>query len=136
MFTEFKFDSKAIKELAAEKAANLKSNKGYSDLAGFALAVVAKRLARDPVRYRDYGPYWWALKDALRRSGSNMGERDDTMLREAYSGQTDLDTIVMADQFRDLYLATWPVGANQFSLDADSPDIYTLEDQDMEDLIR
>lgn len=132
MFTEFKFNSEAIKELAAEKAANLKANKGYSDLAGFALSIISKRLARDPMRYRDYGPYWWAIKDALRDAGASIGSNDDVAVRVAYSGDSLLDTIIMADQFRELYLATWAVGTNQFSLSSESGDIYTLEDSDME----
>lgn len=136
MFTEFKFNSEAIKELASEKAANLKANKGYSDLTGFALSVISKRLAKDPMRYRDYGPYWWAIKDALRDEDAGMGSNDDMAVRAAYSGESLLDTVIMADQFRDFYLSTWAVGTNQFSLNADSPDIYTLEDSDMESLAR
>lgn len=136
MFTEFKFNSEAIKELAAEKAANLKANKGYSDLTGFALSVISKRLAKDPMRYRDYGPYWWAIKDALRGEDAGMGGNDDMAVRAAYSGESLLDTVIMADQFRDFYLSTWAVGTNQFSLNADSSDIYTLEDSDMESLAR
>lgn len=135
MFTEFKFNSEAIKELAVEQSANLKANKGFSDLKGYALSVISGRLAADPARYLDYGPYWWALKDALRDAGADFGGRDDAMVREAYSGLTDTHTIVMADLFREMYLVTWAVGTKQFILNADSGETYTLEDEDMDSLI-
>lgn len=134
MFTEFKFDIEMIRELAAEKAANLKANKGFSDLEGFALGVIARRLASSPDRYRDYGPYWWAIKELLRASGADMGDRDDAAIRAEYGDESGVNTIVMADAFRSMYLARWPVGTNQFTLDSESGDIYTLEDSDMEQL--
>lgn len=134
MFTEFKFDPVAVKELAAAKAANLKANKGFSDLKGYALAVIARRLVADPIRYRDYGPYWWAIKDLLRDNGASMGDWDDSAVRVEYRGGEAVDTLVMADHFRIVYLSTWAVGTNQFSLNADSDDTYTLEDPDMEQL--
>lgn len=131
-FTEYLFDKELIKEAARERAAALKANKGFSDFPGFALGVFERRLAKDPLRYRDYGPYWPALKDALNQSGRAYGQADDPLIRQAYSGETLAETLVMADEFRTLYLATQAVGTNQFALNADSGDIWTLYDPDME----
>lgn len=131
-FTEYRFDSEQIDEVARQRAANLKANKGLSDFPGFALGVIARRLAKDPTRYRDYGPYWWALKALLFASGREwVGKEDDAALRAVYTGQDAASTIVMADEFRSLYLQTFPVGTNQFTLD-DAGDSYTVFDLDME----
>lgn len=131
-FTEYLFDKELIKEAALERAAALKANKGFSDFTGFALGVFERRLAKDPLRYRDYGPYWPALKDALNQSGRDYGQADDPLVREVYSGETLAETLVMADEFRALYLATQAVGTNQFVLDGESGETWTLEDADME----
>ncbi|WP_445157660.1 hypothetical protein [Halomonas sp. E14] len=131
-FTEHLFDKDDIKALARQRAAALKENRGFSDFPGFALGVIERRLAKDPLRYRDYGPYWWAVKALLIDSGRDLGERDDPMVRAAYQGDSREETIVMADEFRTLYLATQAVGTNQFLLDGESGDFYTLEDEDME----
>lgn len=131
-FTEHLFNKDEIKALARQRAAALKENRGFSDFPAFALGVVERRLAKAPLRYRDYGPYWWALKALLIDSGRELGERDDPMVRAAYQGETPAETIVMADEFRTRYLATQAVGTGQFILDGDTGDTYTLEDEDME----
>lgn len=133
-FTEHLFDEDEIKALARQRAAALKENRGFSDFPGFALGVIERRLAKDPLRYRDYGPYWWSLKALLIDSGRELGERDDPMVRAAYQGGTPAETIVMADEFRTRYLATQAVGTNQFILDGETGATYTLEDADMEGL--
>ena len=56
-FTEYKFDKEMLKALVAERSANLRANRGFSNLLRFGLGVVADRLRVDPLRYRDYGPY-------------------------------------------------------------------------------
>ena len=131
-FTEYLFDKELIEEAVRERAAALKANKGFSDFAGFALGVIERRLAKDPLRYRDYGPYWPALKDVLRQSGRDYGAGDDPLVRDFYRGDTTEQTIVMADEFRTLYLATQAVGTNQFVLDGEAGEAWELFDADME----
>lgn len=131
-YTEYKFDKDAIKALAAERAAALRSNRGFSNLLAFGLRVVAERLRQDPRRYRDYGPWWWSLKDVLRRNGYEFGRQDDPLVRRAYRFDSDTDTLIAADEFRTDYLRTQFIYANQFMLTANSPDFWTLFDQDME----
>lgn len=130
MFTEYKFEPQAIEALVAQKQARLKANQGVSDLLGYGLGVVARRLAKDPARYLDYGPYWWALKDVLNRAGYDYGQESDTLLREAYRGESDLHTMVMADQFRTEFLAENMVGTSKFQLSAEGGECI-LFDQDM-----
>lgn len=134
-FTEHLFDKEEIAALAQQRANSLKENRGFSDFPGFALGVIERRLSKDPLRYRDYGPYWWAIKALLIDSDRALGERDDPIVRETYQGASAAETIVMADEFRTLYLATQAVGTNQFVLDGDTGAIYTLEDSDMEERV-
>lgn len=131
-YTEYKFDKDTIKALVAERAANLRANRGFSNLLAFGLGVVAQRLQKDPRRYRDYGPYWWALKDAMNAAGYALGDQSDPFIRRAYQGDTAEETLIMADEFRAAYLQTNIIYSNQFMLDAGSPDFYTLFDADME----
>lgn len=131
-YTEYKFDKDTIKALVAERAAGLRANRGFSNLLAFGLGAVAERLQKDPRRYRDYGPYWWALKDALKAGGYELGDQSDPLIKRVYQGESAEETLVMADEFRTAYLASNVIYSNQFLLDADSPDFYTLFDADME----
>lgn len=133
-FTQYKFDRQGIQALAAQKMANLQANRGVTDLLGFGLQVVAGRLEKDPRRYRDYGPYWWALKDVLRHAGYAYGEQSDPLVRRVYRFVSPVETLVAADAFRDHYLATQFVYANEFMLDAATGETYVLWDADMEAL--
>lgn len=133
--TEHLFNKEDIAALVQQKVSALKENRGYSDFPGFALGVIERRLTKDPLRYRDYGPYWWAVKALLIDSDRELGGWDDPLVRAAYQGDSPAETIVMADEFRTLYLATQAVGTNQFVLDGDTGAIYTLEDPDMEERV-
>lgn len=131
-FTEYKFDKEMLKALVAERSANLRANRGFSNLLAFGLGVVAERLSKDARRYRDYGPYWPALKELMNANGYNLGSQSDPLVSRAYRGETDEETLIMADEFRTMYLKSNIVYANQFMLDAGSGEFWTLYDSDME----
>lgn len=133
-FDQYLLIESAIEEVAELSAANLKANRGFSNFESFAAGVIAKRLDKDPMRYRDYGMYWPSLKEALRKHGFDFGEPVYPMLREVYKGKNDLLTIVSADEFRKFYLATWAVGTNQFMLDSENPELFIITDDAMEQL--
>jgi hypothetical protein len=126
-----KFERADVDARIAELRAGLKENRGVSDLLGYALGVVSRRLAKDRTRYRDYGPYWWALKEALRAAGYPMGQESDALIASEYAGPTPLHTVAMADDFRSQNLAERVVGTKVFTLSQDGPD-YVLHDGDME----
>lgn len=130
--TEHKFDPEQISALVAQRAANLKANRGFSDLLGFGLGVIASRLAKDRRRYRDYGPYWPALKLVLMERGHDFGLNGDPLIAAEYRGQTPVETMIMADEFRTEYLATQFLYSNRFVLDSDTGEFWTLWDDDME----
>ncbi len=131
-FTEYRFDKNMIKALVAERSANLLANSGHCNLLSFGVGVVAQRLSKDARRYRDYGPYWWALKAVMHANGYDFGKQSDPFISQAYRGETDEATLIMADEFRTMYLKSYIVYTNRFMLDADNPEFYVLYDEDME----
>ena len=131
-FTEYKFDKEMLKALVAERAANPRANRGFSNLLRFGLGVVADRLRVDPLRYRDYGPYWPALKQIMNSAGYNLGDQADPLIAKDYRGESDVETLIAADEFRTEYLRTQMIYTNKFMLDGESGEFWTLYDQDME----
>lgn len=131
-FTEYKFDKEMLKALVAERSANLRANRGFSNLLRFGLGVVADRLRVDPLRYRDYGPWWPALKQIMNGAGYNLGSQTDPLIAKEYKGDTDVETLIAADEFRTEYLRTQMIYANKFMLDGESGELWILYDQDME----
>lgn len=131
-YTEYKFDKDAIKALVAERAAGLRANSGFSNLLGFGLGVVAERLQKDPRRYRDYGPWWPALKEVMNRNGYTLGDQSDPLIARAYRFDEDVETLIAADEFRTAYLASNIIYTNQFMLDGNSGEFWVLYDADME----
>lgn len=129
-FTELKFDPALIDGLVAGKKAGLAVNKPGVDLLEFGLGVVSRRLAKDPLRYLDYGPWWWSLKIALVARDYHYGDGSDSVVAAEYCGRNDLETMVLADQFRTEWLQSAQVGTNNFRLSEDGPD-YILYDEDM-----
>lgn len=131
-FTEYKFDKEMLKALVAERSAKLRANRGFSNLLRFGLGVVADRLRVDPLRYRDYGPYWPALKQIMNSAGYNLGDQADPLIAKDYRGESDVETLIAADEFRTEYLRTQMIYTNKFMLDGESGEFWTLYDQDME----
>jgi hypothetical protein len=132
VFDLLKIDPSEAATEAAKLSASLRASGGASDLLSVGLAVVARRLERAPRRYLDYGPYWWALRALLVSAAHLEAGADDSIIRAEYTGGTPLETLVMAEIFRDDALASGPVGNREFRLSSDSPQNYTLFDSDME----
>lgn len=132
-FTEHRFNREQVKASAAQLAANLEAKRGPTDFLEFAAGVIAERLERDRASYRWYGPWWWSLKDVLRRAGHDYGTQSDPLVRRAYRFDDDAETLVAADGFRNWYMATQFVGNNRFVLDPATGEHYDLWDADMED---
>lgn len=134
MYTQLKFDAAVIRQMARDKTQSLQANRGTSDLLGFGCGIIVQRLTKDPRRYLDYGPYWWALKAVLRRKGSDYGDQSDPIIEAEYRGGTDTETLIAADYFRDMYLKTYFIGTDRYNLDS-SGEWYIVFDADMESII-
>lgn len=130
MYTEYKFTPEDLAAAVAEKSASVRENAGPDDLLGYGLGVVGRRLKANPLRYREYGPYWWALKRVMIDAEYNIGDEFDPVVAAEYAGSSPVETLVAAELFRDDYRATWPVGTNRFDL-GEGID-YVLFDADME----
>lgn len=133
MFTNYKYDPIAISHAAITAAQSLAASKPDVHPARYAAGVIAQRLRKDPGSYLRYGPYWWALKAAMRSAGENFGNTDDAVLRAEYgAGLPAYPAMVAAEQFREHYLATWLDGTADFDLAEGQGGHYILFDPDME----
>lgn len=132
-YDQYKFDPEMIKAEVKVKQANVKTNLGENaDLLKNAIKVFSDRLKKDKLRYRDYGCYWWAVKSVLNVYGVTFGINDDPIMKAEYKGNTPIETLVMAEMFRDYYLKTFVLYSNQFVLDSESGEFSEIIDSDME----
>ena len=136
MYQQYQFDRDEIARAAADVAASLAKTHPGESPEGFAARVIAERLRKAPADYLQYGPYWWSVKQALRREAHVFGDTDSETLRVAYGrGLTVLQTLVAGEQFREHYRAERMAGSATYALggedDADAGE-YTLFDLNME----
>ena len=137
-------DQVAAAELTAnKKAAYEETPREGMAFEQFACYAIATNIKAKPIRYRGYGPYWWALKRVLIENGYdfgmlNFGKNDsyDKELAALYSGQDNEQTIVLADAFWRQTVATVVQGTNQFTIDDSTGETFTLYDEDMESLVK
>jgi hypothetical protein len=133
MFTEYKFSPSQISQAAADTARALSASQPGTNPAQFAAGIIAGRLSAKPENYLQYGPYWWALKTALRALGNDFGQVDDAGIRGEYGADFPAyGVLVAAEQFRDFYGKTFFAGTARFDLDGESEESYVLFDTDME----
>lgn len=133
MFTEYKFSPAQISEAAAATAKALAASQPSVNPAQFAATTIAGRLRSKPASYLQYGPYWWAVKQALRALGEDFGATDDADLRGEYGGGFPVyGALVAGEQFRDYYGRTFLAGSDRFDLDTEGEQSYVLFDSDME----
>lgn len=130
-YTAYKFQPSFIEERLKSYKSNLMKFKGHDDLVGNAVRVIRERLESDPRRYLSYGPYWWAIKKVLVDNGVPLGKVDDEEVRRAYTGTTDEETIVMAEEFRNDCLGNMKLYTDRFMLDEESGRWWRLRDPDM-----
>ena len=116
MNTEYKFDRQAIAARTEELTEELRINQGENaDLLEFGLRIIADRVNKDPRSYLDYGPYWWSLKKLLMARNLAAGLAMNNQIAEEYRGETDVETLVMADTFRDLCWNVFPLHKRVFA---------------------
>lgn len=133
-YDQYKFDPEWVKSEVKAKQARVKENLGAdASLLKNAIKVFTDRLKKDKRRYRDYGCYWWAVKSVLNVHGVTFGTNDDVLMKAAYKGETPIETLVMAEAFRDMYLADFLLYSNQFVLDSESGEFVEIFDGDMEE---
>lgn len=135
-YTELKMDADKIRTRVKELTANLQKNKGTEDLLGYGCKVVNARLRENAIAYLEYGPYWFALKEVLKRQGFRWGGDVNPELEAAYKSATDVETLVAAETFREYYEEAFMQGTRTFMVDGDTGEEWTLRDSYMERLAK
>lgn len=134
-YTECKIDrTQLARKVAMVQLSAAKRTGNKNNAVSIALQAFLKRFEmHGRSRYTDYGPYWFAVKDVMRRNGvDGIGDYTDHEIAAEYCGSSDLETLAMADLFRDSNLASRPVGTRQFTLDGYTGELWTLADQDFD----
>lgn len=132
-YTEFRFDNDAVKARLETCRKSVKEKVGTDDFEQFGAKVMADFLKKDFRRYRDFGPYWPALKNVLIKHGLAEGNNiHEPEIAEAYKGESDGETLVLAEMFADYYRANYLIYANKYLLDVDDDEEWTLYDPDYE----
>lgn len=126
------FDKDDLADRTQAAIKSIAKNKPDANFTEFAASVIFDRLKSNIQRYRVYGPYWWALKDVLRRMDYNVGDETDSDMAGKYCGSSDAETLVAADAFYLDMSKTKPVNNNTWTLDDRKRD-YVLYDSDMEE---
>ncbi len=134
-FTEFKFDPAIIKAETEQMKESLRKGNVQGDILSRVADVVEKNFHGDLQRYRDYGPYWWALKEILIKQGRARGNAINPEISKIYRGETDEETVIAAIKFQQLYLSQFFVHTNNFKLDPASEEDWYLYDPDYEDTV-
>lgn len=130
-FTEFKFDPAEVAQRAATMRANFARGGRPGTFEENALRVIGERMEARPAQHVEFGPYWWAVKQALNNAGAGLGDYGDALVAAEYRHATALETIVAAEMFKDYYRGHYFVGARVFNLTADG-EPYELFDPDMQ----
>lgn len=104
------------------------------------VANIITMIKRKPSRYRQYGPYWWAVKDILNRvSGkAEFGDTIDAEWLERMSHGNDVDTLLAAWAYGEVATDKGHGFANEHLMmfqDSDGEetnDYYVLADDEVE----
>lgn len=128
----YQFNPQTLADKTAQMKASLAKNQPNADFVEYASSVIYDRLKKNIQHYRQYGMYWWALKDVLYRQGNiNLGTESDEHIKQAYRGKTDAETLVAADMFYEDMAGKYAKDNMDWSLERNMPD-YRLYDEDME----
>lgn len=127
----YKFNPDQLTAKTQEAIANLAKNQPKANFVEYASSVIYDRLKQDIQHYRQYGPYWWALKDILRRQDYNVGNETDERLQSAYQGKNDAETLVAADNFYADNAGKYSKDNMDWTIEKDKTE-YRLFDEDME----
>lgn len=130
-FTEYKFDPAEVAQRAEAMRAKFARGGRSGTFEENALRVIGERMEARPAQHVEFGPYWWAIKQALNNAGAALGDYGDALVAAEYRHATPLETIVAGEWFKDYYREHFFVGTRVFDLTADG-ESYELFDPDMQ----
>lgn len=123
---DYKIDPAAL----ADKLAELQKQVGDKPLLPVFVEQTRKVLAKDPKNYLRYGPYWWAAKRVLRAGGVDVGQYDEPIWANEYTGATPELTLLAAWEFGDDNIGQYGVLTNEYDIDGRT---FLLYDPDQEE---
>lgn len=89
-------------------------------------------LNADPLTYRHYGAYWWAIKDLLISNGLLSGESDEATTREHWKFDDPIYTLCAAWAYHQHQIESMVIQPHLHAYDVDGETYeYALEDLDM-----
>lgn len=103
--------------------------------------TLVRILRKDPVAYRQYGPYWWNLKKSVisRQPEAIHGDFIDDLWAERTDYGDEVDNILSAILYAQQFIEEHIYGSREHTVYLDSDDgdgwraeIYVLEDEDMD----
>ncbi len=120
-------------KLVADKTASFVATTGKNadDFLAFAVQVILKRLEKNAKSYVQYGVYWSSLKEVLMKYSDKFKSPAQQSVIDIYRGDDDLQTVILADDFRTMYMATQLQGTNRFMITTDG-DMLSVFDEEME----
>lgn len=125
------FDTQEAWDKEVAETQEALDKKKYGPLPEFGSRTIYSRILDYPECYAEFGVYWFAVKDVLRRHGYDFGDVDDAEMREAYRGKTDGHTLIAAEEFKKMYRKTYYAGTTHFTLEDDGMREWVLNDPDM-----
>ena len=111
----------------AQEASEKWEKKGKSPLLAMA-EIISRFISSDENNYLRLGFYWWAVKDVLYRLDLIQENNKEEGVRGVYSGGNDIETLLLAYEFKAMYDKTYLKGNAEFPLGGGL--IYVLFDED------
>lgn len=97
---------------------------------------IARIIKDDPLKYRSYGPYWWAIKAILEDHDIEFGDDDEPVTREHFNYESEVDLLCAAWAYQQYTIDAGGLYNNihSFTGDDDEPFDYSIEDTDIESM--
>ncbi|GKT06955.1 hypothetical protein [Desulforhabdus sp. TSK] len=129
-----------IEKPGREDVAGIVASLGsLSDWSKGFLPLLASHLRKNPVQYRNFGPWWWVVKKAMLDAGfAPFGQDVDAEMLEAMLDPEDpAFSLLLAQIYYEFSLENHFVGQATHTMVDNGEDVeYTVYDHDAEAFIR
>lgn len=103
------------------------------------LRGIFETLEHNPLNYRNYGAFWWAIKALMTQHGYELGEEQENVTKDHFTYADDVTLLCAAWNYQNVMIEDGyiyqSVHTYQVEVDGDYESIeYSIEDSDMEAL--
>lgn len=97
---------------------------------------ITELLKQSPQSYRNYGAYWWSIKELLRVNDANYGDEDEPLTRKHFSYENPVHLLCAAWAYSNYIVDSGQTFTNihNYPTEEDEPFEYGIEDLDMEEM--